>query len=145
MREANVTSLVRACLAVSRAAARGGTITPADVAHDRDAFALATKAASSPTTLSANLQSLAVDFVAALALGPVSAGAMLLGQGLQLSFSYGGILVPGFVADAANVSFVAEAEPIPVNELTAGAILLEPRKLATNCCFDQRNDFLLQC
>jgi len=61
IREANVTSLVRACLATARAAARGGTITPADVGHDRGAMELVFKASVSPMMLSANFQSLAVD------------------------------------------------------------------------------------
>ena len=52
------------------------------------------------------------------ALGPASAGALLLQQGLVLSFEgHGAISAPGLVAEYGNAGFVAEGEPIPVRQL----------------------------
>ena len=52
------------------------------------------------------------------ALGPASAGAQLLQQGLVLSFEgHGTISAPGLVAEYGNAGFVAEGQPIPVRQL----------------------------
>jgi hypothetical protein len=68
---------------------------------------------------------------AAKAMGPASAGAQLLEEGLLLSFNgVGNISVPGFTAAAGNASFVAEGNPIPVRALTAAAATLVPYKIA---------------
>jgi len=66
------------------------------------------------------------------ALGPASTGARMLKNGLVLTFDgIGQISAPGFVASAANASFVAENAPIPVRQLNSAPCLLQPYKLAT--------------
>src|SRR5215469_11260021 len=66
------------------------------------------------------------------ALGPASTGARMLRNGLVLTFDgIGQISAPGFVASAANASFVAENAPIPVRQLNSAPCLLQPYKLAT--------------
>src|SRR5215831_9702838 len=66
------------------------------------------------------------------ALGPASCGARMLKNGLVLMFDgIGQISAPGFVASAANASFVAEGAPIPVRQLVSAPCLLQPYKLAT--------------
>jgi hypothetical protein len=94
-----------------------------------------TKAATSPASLTTSgwasqLATTAVaDFVGSL--GPASAGATLLKRGLQLSFdSAGGISVPGIIADAGEIGFVAEGAPIPAAQLTVAGPTLTPRKFA---------------
>jgi hypothetical protein len=63
-------------------------------------------------------------------LGPSAAGAQLLLQSLVLAFDgYGLISAPGFVASAGNAGFVAEGDPIPVRQLAAAAVQLQPNKL----------------
>ena len=65
------------------------------------------------------------------ALGPASAGALLLQQGLVLSFEgHGVISAPGLVAEYGNAGFVAEGQPIPVRQLADTAAQLLPHKLA---------------
>jgi hypothetical protein len=99
---------------------------------DDRAALLVARSATTPHSLSDT--ALAPSFVRAVveALGPASAGAQLLGQGLQLAFdSYASISVPGFVASAAQASFVAEGAPIPMRALSVSspATVLSPRKL----------------
>jgi len=66
------------------------------------------------------------------ALGPASAGVQVLQKGLVLGWDGAGqISAPGFVASAANASFVAENQAIPVRALAVGPTLLNPYKLAT--------------
>lgn len=66
------------------------------------------------------------------ALGPKSAGAALLREGLVLSFDgAGAISAPGFVASAANAGFVAEGQPIPVRQLAGPPAQLLPHKIAS--------------
>jgi hypothetical protein len=135
---ANVSSLMRACVAIM-AGAYDKVTRPADVLarnwpHDRDAAQLLeTRAASSPATtgsLSALMSRTIADFLDTLT--PASAGAALLGQGLQLTFgSNVAISVPAFVASAANVGWVDEGAPIPVRQLNVlGGPILAPDKLA---------------
>jgi Phage capsid family len=70
------------------------------------------------------------DLVAALA--PASAGAELLGEGLQLVFDGAGtITLPGFVADPTKAGWIAENNPIPVERLAAAGPSISPHKLAT--------------
>ena len=65
------------------------------------------------------------------ALGPASAGALLLQQGLVLTFEgHGVISAPGLVAEYGNAGFVAEGQPIPVRQLADTAAQLLPHKLA---------------
>jgi hypothetical protein len=65
------------------------------------------------------------------ALGPASAGAQLLQQGLVLSFEgHGVVSAPGLVAEYGNAGFVGEGAPIPVRQLTNTAKQLLPHKLA---------------
>jgi hypothetical protein len=138
LRSANVTALVRACAAAALGAYDRTTTAAIVLAknwpHDRDAaHLLETRAASAPTTTTtfASLMERAVaDFIASLA--PASAGAALLGQGLQLTFgSNVAISVPSFLANAANVGWIDEASPIPVRQLNVlGGPILEPTKLA---------------
>jgi Phage capsid family len=107
--------------------------------HDRDAEVL-TRAAVVPATItgsgwSSTLASTAVaDFF--VSMGPASAGAALLARGLQLEFdSAAAITVPGLLASAAYASFVQEASPIPVRELSLTGATLAPRKFATITTF----------
>lgn len=72
-----------------------------------------------------------VTAAALAALGPASAGADVLKAGLVLDYSGAGtISFPGFVAAAGNASFVAEGDPIPVRQLTAGPGTMPPHKIA---------------
>jgi hypothetical protein len=65
------------------------------------------------------------------AMGPAAAGAAVLRQSLVLTWDGNGLIsVPGLVAGAGNAGFVAEGSPIPVRQLTSGAALLSPHKLA---------------
>lgn len=104
--------------------------------NDRLVAQLVTRASTAPalTTVTGWAAELAHTVVAdALeALGPASAAAALLKQGLVLTFDgYAGISVPNFVAAAGNASFVAESNPIPVRQLSSTPALLTPTKLAT--------------
>ena len=66
------------------------------------------------------------------ALGPASAGARVLSEGLVLGWDgAGAISAPAVVAGAGNASFVAEGAPIPVRQLASTAVLMTPYKLAT--------------
>jgi hypothetical protein len=138
LRSANVSALMRACAAAALGA-YDRTTSPANVLaaswpHDRDAARLLeTRAATSPTTtasFAALMSRTVADFIESLA--PASAGAALLGQGLQLTFGTNvAISVPSFLANAANVGWVDEAAPIPVRQLNVlGGPILEPDKLA---------------
>jgi hypothetical protein len=99
---------------------------------DADA-ATVTKAAVSPLTTSTGsslLKTLTVNFIESLS--GISAGAELLGMGLQLAFDGNGtISVPGFSVDASSAAFIGEAQPIPTKMLTAAAATLDPSKIAT--------------
>src|SRR5262249_46280359 len=66
-------------------------------------------------------------------LGPASAGSELLRRGTVLAFDGAAkITVPGITAVATNASFVGQAAPIPVRQLTVGAgASLEPHKFAS--------------
>jgi HK97 family phage major capsid protein len=141
IRSASVTALMRAC-AAAMAAAFDKSTTVDDVfrhrwPHDRDAARLLeTRAAVSPTTtasFSALMSRTIADFLDSLT--PASAGAALLGQGLQLTFgSNVSISVPAFVAAAANVGWVDEGAPVPVRQLNVlGGPMLQPDKLAALC------------
>src|SRR5262249_13425047 len=120
---ANVTSLARAITATIRAYIANdnvarvlSTMWP----HDSSAAAIVTKSATSPATM-ANTSALVTTIVADYldSLGPLSAAAQLFQQGLRVSFGGAGIIsVAGFVADAANSGFVAEALPVPVRSLS---------------------------
>lgn len=66
------------------------------------------------------------------ALGPVSAGAQVLRGSLLLSFDGAGqISVPSLVADVNDAAWVAEGDPIPVNQNTVAAAALNPRKIGS--------------
>lgn len=65
------------------------------------------------------------------ALGPASAGAQLLQQGLVLTMDgAGSISAPGFVAEYGNAGWVAEGQPIPVKQLALTPAIMNPHKLA---------------
>lgn len=65
------------------------------------------------------------------AMGPAAAGPKLLAESTVLSFDGAGVIsAPGFVASGANAGFVAEGAPIPVKQLAASAVQLQPHKLA---------------
>jgi hypothetical protein len=92
------------------------------------------RAVSSPLTTTATtalLQTVVADIVASI--GPIGAGARLLRSGLMLSFGdgVGTVSVPGIAIIANKAAFIAEAAPIPVNDLVANAAILTPHKLAT--------------
>lgn len=102
---------------------------------DRMVAEVVEKAASAPamTSVPGWAAELAVRVVsdALEALGPASAGAELLKQGLVLTFDgAGSISAPGFVAEFGNAGWVAEGDPIPVRQLSSTAAILNPHKLA---------------
>jgi hypothetical protein len=77
------------------------------------------------------LRTVVADFIEALA--PASAGAALLGQGLQVTLDgVASVSCPAFLAAAGNVGWVTEAAPIPVRQLNVLA-MLTPDKLAVLC------------
>jgi hypothetical protein len=100
---------------------------------DHTAWAIV-RASSTPdsttSTASALVRQIIPEFFAAL--GPASAGAQLLGEGLQLSFGDAGtISLPALVADPTKVTFIAEGAPIPVAQYSIAAPkVLKPQKLA---------------
>ena len=134
LRRAGVTALARTAVAHLLAKIDGGN--PGQMAEkmfpgDGDVALLSKGAVATTTTgnMPALVQTLVADFIASL--GGVSAGAVLLGQSLQLKFDgNGAISIPTFVADAALVSFVREGYPIPARSLTGAPVLLDPSKLA---------------
>ena len=90
-------------------------------------------AAVTPTSLGnfSPLRTVVADFIEALA--PASAGAALLGQGLQVTLDgVASVSCPAFLAAAGNVGWVTEAAPIPVRQLNVLA-MLTPDKLAVLC------------
>lgn len=69
-----------------------------------------------------------VDTLAAL--GPASAGAQLLQEGLVLSMAgIGSIAAPGFSAEFGNAGWVAEGQPITVKQLALTPAVMNPHKL----------------
>ena len=135
MRRAAVRSLSRACIAVARG--RGYASDAAETVRkhwpdDHFAWAVvrASTAPSDTNTASALVRTLLPQFFEAL--GPASAAAQLLGQGLVLSFGdAGAISLPALVADPTKVTFVGEGAPIPVQQFAIEAPkVLRPQKLA---------------
>lgn len=103
---------------------------------DRLVGELIERAASAPAMTSvvgwaAELaQRVVVDSLAGL--GPVSAGAQLLQLGTVLNFDGSARLtVPAFVVDATDAAWVAEGDPIPVQQNVFGAVALDPHKLGS--------------
>lgn len=93
--------------------------------------ALAVKAATSPTTSAIGLAGTAVSDVFT-AMGGASAAAIVLGQGLELTFEGATVIsAPGVVTDANIASFVGEAMPIPVKGLSFDGPTLARSKFAT--------------
>jgi hypothetical protein len=133
LREANVTSLVRATVALGMNALDPSTL-PGDYARrtwpgDRD-LPLVLRAAVSPASI-ANTPALATVAAAFLqALVPQSAGADLLQRGLGLQFDgAASISVPSIAVPAAD--FVGEGQPIPTTQgPTSPGARLERHKLA---------------
>lgn len=104
--------------------------------NDRSLLQLIERAASAPATTFT--PGWAADLVAKTvadtveALGAASGTADVLKQALTLDWNGTGLIsAPGFVASASNSGFVKEGDPIPVRQLTSGAALLNPYKLAT--------------
>lgn len=121
-----------------------GTLTqmsPATVAkymwpHDRVTTELLERAAVAPAMTSvagwaAELaQRRVVDTLDAL--GEVSVGAQLMRSGMVLTFDGAGSLsIPGFIATVNDSAWVAEGQPIPVQQLVGPPGLIEPRKIAS--------------
>lgn len=107
--------------------------------NDKDA-AIILKSATAPASTTGSgwasqlAQTAVSDFI--LGLGPASAGAQLLRQGMQLNFDgNAAILVPGLLAAAGNVSFVAEGAAIPVREFAVSGTTLSPRSLKSLTSF----------
>jgi hypothetical protein len=66
------------------------------------------------------------------ALGPASAAAQLIREGLVLNFNGAGqIMVPGLITDPKYASFVAEGQPIPVCQLNTAGPTLSPYKIGS--------------
>lgn len=66
------------------------------------------------------------------ALGPVSAAAQLMRAGVLLTFNGAAFIsIPGFVAAATDAAWVAEGQPIPVQQLVGAPSTIEPRKIAS--------------
>jgi hypothetical protein len=104
--------------------------------HDRVTAEVISRAASAPamTTVTGWAAELAQRVVidTLTALGPVSAAARLLRTGLLLDFSGTALIsVPGFVATANEAAWVAEGDPIPVQQMNAAPGLLNPYKVAS--------------
>ena len=121
--------MVRALASVTRGS-------PAEIAGrlwPTDAIVLRAVSAPAMTSVAGWAAELARKIVidSLVGMGPSAAGAAVLRQSLVLTWDGNGLIsVPGFVAGAGNAGFVAEGSPIPVRQLTAGAALLSPHKLA---------------
>jgi len=123
--------LVRAVIATALASMRKPNL-PDRVArelwgNDRN-VELVLRAAVSPTTLSSapGVAQIAQAFLATLV--PVSAGADLLGRGVQLSFDGAAqISLPALTTPTAD--FVGEGQSIPAVAATSSAVTLVPHKL----------------
>jgi hypothetical protein len=131
----NISPLVRAAVAVGLGAL-DKTARPAEHARRRGwdedrSLELLLRAPTTPTALS-NTPGLGRISVALLdALVPLSAGAAVLRQGLELEFAgASSISVPSIVLPANAVGFVAEGAPIPALQGTSSGPVLSPRKLA---------------
>ena len=103
---------------------------------DRIMAELVERAATSPavTTVTGWAAELAqkVTADAVEALGPASAAAQLIREGLVLNFNGARqIMVPGLIADPNYASFVAEGQPIPVRQLNAAGPTLIPYKIGS--------------
>jgi len=94
------------------------------------------KAATSPamTSVTGWAKELAAQQVADAvdALSAYSSAMDVMRAGLMLSLTgYGQVSIPGFVASAANGSFVAEGDPIPVRQLASAAQPMISHKVAS--------------
>jgi hypothetical protein len=134
--ERNVRALVRACIAEGRSKTTDQPLAAGGIVRrlwpDDDTAHLITRASLPPSALASTnaLARIAYDFVSAMA--PMSAGAALLDAALQFFFERAAYLsVPSFTANASTVAFVGEGTPIPVVQFVAGAVHLQPKKLAT--------------
>jgi hypothetical protein len=135
-------SLVRAGVAMLVARATGDF---ADNIADRDygkdpLLPVTLKAASSVTTSAAVAPQMVVaDFIDSLA--PQSAGAALLGMGLGLPASGGGVFqIPAVTASAGKADFVAEGGPIPVEQFdTSNSLFLNLKKIASISTFTRES------
>ena len=103
---------------------------------DRMVGELLTRAASAPAMVSVPswagvlAHTMVVDVAAAL--GPASAGARLLADGLLLDWNGAATIgVPALVASSNNAGFVKEGDPIPVRQFNPTTVFLNPYKLAT--------------
>ena len=138
MQRQHIASLARAVWARAASTSGGDVHPPEDILtrawpNDRDALAI-NRAATSPTTsatAAALGETIMADFVGGLV--GVSAGAELIALSpLQLAFgNAAAISVPALRAPLGTVGWVGEGQPIPVRELVAGRLLLEPRKIAS--------------
>jgi hypothetical protein len=132
-----ISSLVRAAVVVSLAAL--DKTSPARE-HGRRRFGedrsleLILRAPTTPTAL-ANTPGLARVSLALMdSLLPVSAGAAVLRQGLELEFAgASSISVPAISLPTNAVSFTGEGQPIAALQGTAAGPTLSPRKLAALC------------
>jgi hypothetical protein len=131
MRRMAVASLARACVSIARGADTAQEHVTRTWPRDDGALAVV-KAVSAPSdTTSAS--PLVRQIIPALieALGPASAGAVLLGASLSLRFdTAGSISVPSITADPGLAQFVGQGAPLPVAQgAFAPPVVLTPRKL----------------
>lgn len=120
-------AVIATCLASMRKPNRPEELARKLWGGDRD-VELVLRAAASPTTLAGapGLAQVAQAFLATLI--PVSAGADLLGRGVQLSFDGAAqISLPALTIPIAD--FVGEGQSIPAVAATSSAVILVPHKL----------------
>jgi hypothetical protein len=124
LRERNVTSLIRACVASARSRISQPRTEPSKIAEriwpTDDTARLITRASADPpasvSTTSPLARQVWPDFVKAVV--PYSAAAALIDAGLKFTLGDGVafINVPSFAAVPTGAGFVAEAAPIPVQQ-----------------------------
>jgi hypothetical protein len=137
VREANLTTLTRAGIAVAHSAFERRS-QPAEIAErmwpDDPAVPLIVRGEATPASLT-SAAALAKTIVPDLlvVLGPTSVAAQLLAQGLQTRFDRAGVIsVPSLVVDGGGVAFVGEGLPAPVRQFAFNpSVRLEPRKLVS--------------
>jgi hypothetical protein len=92
---------------------------------------LITRAASAPATTTtsgwANTLAGAATLDLISTLGPVSAASELIRRSIQLSFGNNySVFVPRVISSAGDLEFVAEAAPLPVQQLGIGGVTMTP-------------------
>jgi len=103
---------------------------------DRLSAQMIERAATAPamTTVTGWAAELAQRLVADMveALSATSVGAQMLRDALLVSFdNYGVVSVPGLIADVTDAAWVAEGDPIPVNQMPVAPAILNPYKVSS--------------